>query len=231
MGPGGSRQQRARRTPDSRAHSVPTKLAELTRTFANPDIGGAFAQVSFFDVPGEEVTRSTIPNEALTIPQLTGENPVCTMSNFSLRRCHFVKHGGLAQGFVHNEDLEWLIRLVGLGVVIQPVPTRQVWYRRSTGGLSADLFAMAQSRRQALRTARYFGFEPNPRDDARYLRYLARRALRLDQGAKVARSFALRGLIESPMGFLNPLRRGLPTAIAALIAPLLPQSLRRALFT
>lgn len=210
---------------------APHKLSRLAEVFADPDIGGAFAEISFFDVPGEEVTRSSVPTEPLSIAQLMGENPVCTMSNFSLRRGHFIKCGGLAQGFVHNEDLEWLIRLVGMGVTIMPMPERQVWYRRSSGGLSADLIAMARSRRQALRTARYFGITPTRSDDARYLRYLARRALRLDHGASTARSFALRGLKQSPLGFLSPPKRGVPTAIAALIAPLLPQALRQRLFS
>lgn len=207
-----------------------TKLSDTNRVFENAEIGGAYGQVSFFETVGQEVARSTVDKKPLSIPQLMGENPVCTMSNFSLRRKHFLDHGGLAHGFVHNEDLEWLIRLVGMGVVIQPIASPQVWYRKSQCGLSADLTAMASSRKHALQTARYFGFEPQRADEAQYLRYLSRRALRLDHGAKTARAFALRGLSQNPLAFLSPLKRGLPTALGALAAPALPSALRRSLF-
>ena len=206
------------------------KLADLKTLFSDAEIGGAYSVIRFFETVGQEDTRSTVSDAPLSIPQLMGENPVCTMSNFSLRRAHFVKHGGLSQGFVHNEDLEWLIRLVGLGVTIQPVPAAHVWYRKSEAGLSSDLLSMARSRRQALRTAHYFGFEAEACHEARYFRYLARRALRLDYGS-TARSFALRGLTKDPVAFLSPAKRGLPTAVGAFVAPILPQPLRRALFT
>ncbi len=206
------------------------KLGELYAVFANPQVGAAFGTVSFFNTPGREVTRSSAPTTALSIPDLLSENPVCTMSNFSLRKTLFVEHGGLAQGFVHNEDLEWLIRLVGLGVVIQPVASRQVWYRKSQGGLSSDLAAMAISRRRALETARYFGFAPSAAQDAVYDRYLARRALRLAGGTASARQYALCGLRKAPRAFLSPPQRGLTTALAALAAPALPKALKRALF-
>lgn len=207
------------------------KLSQLTGVFANPEIGGAFGVISFFNTPGTEITRSSVTDTYLTIPQLMGENPVGTMSNLSLRKSEFLRCGGLAHGFVHNEDLEWLIRLVGMGCVIQPVNQRQVWYRKSQGGLSADLLAMAESRRKALRTAAYFGFKSQPQHEAIYLRYLARRALRLNGGAASARAFTLNGLKQSPRAFLMPPKRGLATAIASLIAPLLPSPLRRALFS
>lgn len=207
-----------------------SKLSELYRVFQDPGVGGAFGEISFFTTEGRETTRSHVPSQALTIPDLMAENPVCTMSNLSLRKSLFVLHGGLAQGFVHNEDLEWLIRLVGLGVTIQPIPSRQVWYRKSEGGLSADLEAMAQSRRKALDTARYFGFSPSPAQEAIYDRYLARRALRLQDGNASAKRYALRGMRRSPRAFLNPPRRGLVTALAAVAAPTLPKALKRALF-
>lgn len=207
------------------------KLEELCEVFQDQTVGGAFGEVIFCDEPGEELTRSIVPNERLSMPLLMGENVVCTMSNFSLRRELFLEHGGLAQGFVHNEDLEWLMRLTGLGVVIQPISSPHVWYRKSSGGLSSDLIAMAQSRRQALRTARFFGYEPKPADEARYLRYLARRALRLDQGAEIARSFAVAGLKQSAMAFLCPARRGVATALASLLAPVIPSALRRKFFS
>jgi len=209
----------------------PEKLAQLSAVFADPKIGGAFGEVSFFDTPECEVTRSKVPSRSLTIPHLMGENPVCTMSNFSLRKQAFLNHGGLAQGFVHNEDLEWLIRLVGMGVRIEPIAKRQVWYRKSDEGLSADLEAMARSRQQALRTAKYFGFAPTAAQNAVYLRYLARRALRLEKNATAAMSFAARGLAENPLAFLSPPHRGVATALAALAAPILPNALRRNLFS
>lgn len=207
------------------------KLADLNTLFANKEIGGTYGQVHFFTGEEKAGARSSVPQSPLSIQQLMAENPVCTMSNFALRRVEFERIGGLSQGFIHNEDLEWLIRLVGHGLRIQPIDQPHVWYRRSNGGLSADLSAMAKSRRQALDTARKFGFHPSPQDEATYLRYLARRALRLEAGIATARQLTLKGLRQSPAGFLFPLRRGGATAIAALAAPLLPKSVRRALFT
>ena len=210
---------------------VSHKLAQLFDLFKDPNVGGAFGEISFFETPEQEITRSTVPNGPLTIPMLMGENPVCTMSNFSLRADHFHDCGGLAAGLVHNEDLEWLIRLVGMGVQIQPIADRHVWYRTSRGGLSADLIAMAKSRRVALRTALYFGHRPKAAQEAIYLRYLARRALRLQDGAETARSFALKGLKQNPAAFLWPPKRGVATAVAALAAPNLPTQIKRSLLS
>lgn len=206
------------------------KLTQLARAFEDTAIDGVFAQVAFFAETGVAFTHSTVRKGALTIPMLMGENPVCTMSNFALRRTQFLKCGGFAQGFVHNEDLEWLIRLVGHGARIEGLPIVQVWYRTSAAGLSADLAAMATSRRQALKTARNFGFTPSAQSEAIYLRYLARRALRLNHTGLIALKFAAAGLWKSPVAFLFPLHRGALTALAALSAPLMPDAMRRALF-
>lgn len=206
------------------------KLTQLAQAFDDETTDGVFGRVAFFTEPGVAHAQSTVPKGALTIPMLMGENPVCTMSNFALRRALYFKCGGFAQGFVHNEDLEWLIRLVGHGAVIRGVPDLQVWYRTSVSGLSADLAAMAQSRLLALKTARQFGFAPNARSEAVYLRYLARRALRLNHTGLSALKFAVAGLWKSPTAFLFPLHRGALTALAALFAPLMPDAMRRALF-
>lgn len=206
------------------------KLAQLAEAFEDNATDGVFGQVAFFTEPGVAHARSSVPNGPLTIPMLMGENPVCTMSNFALRRSLYFKCGGFAQGFVHNEDLEWLIRLVGHGAVIRGLPDLQIWYRTSASGLSADLVAMAQSRLLALKTARQFGFAPNARSEAIYLRYLARRALRLNHTGLSALKFAVAGLWQSPTAFLFPLHRGALTALAAFSAPLMPDAMRRALF-
>ena len=208
-----------------------TKLEQLHRCFRDLQTDGAFGQVAFFRRPGHVDSRSTPPATTLSVPMLLGENPVCTMSNISVRRKTFLQSGGLNTDLVHNEDLEWLIRLTGLGANITPLPDLQVWYRTSLHGLSSDLVAMARSRQQVLQTARRFGFAPDARAEAIYARYLARRALRLGLFGPEALRLTLTGLRHDPRAFLFPLRRGLLTAIGALAAPVLPHALRRSLFS
>lgn len=210
----------------------PTKLAEVAEALDDPQTDGCFGRIAFFHrVPADARSFSTVPDGMLTIPMLLGENPVCTMSNLSIRRAVFAASGGFDTTMVHNEDLEWLIRVVGGGARIRGIDRLQVWYRASTGGLSADLPAMRASRARALQTARRFGHEPDPAAEAVYLRYLARRALRLDLGGAEAMRLALQGLRTDPRAFCSPLRRGLATALGALAAPLLPRPFRRALFS
>lgn len=207
------------------------KLASLHRAYRDAAIDGAFGRIAFFRHRARADTYSTVPRTPLTIPMLLGENPVCTMSNISVRRTAWHRSGGLNTDLVHNEDLDWLIRLTGEGAVIQPLQQLHVWYRTSPSGLSSDLPAMARSRRQVLATARRFGFEPDARAEAIYLRYLARRALRLDHLGVAALRLTFSGLRHSPRAFLFPLHRGLMTALAALCAPLLPRPIRRSLFS
>lgn len=211
---------------------MPGKLTALRDAFAATDVDGAFARVAFFSgVISAAPITSRIPATALSVPMLLGENPVCTMSNMAVRRTVFARTGGFDEAMVHNEDLDWLIRLTGGGARVIGLDAVLVWYRASPGGLSADLVAMQRGRDVALAAAQRLGFAPDARADAVHLRYLARRALRLDAGGTVALRLALSGLRRSPGGFLRPARRGAATLFGALAAPLLPRDLRRALFS
>ncbi|WP_386680768.1 glycosyltransferase family 2 protein [Loktanella sp. R86503] len=208
-----------------------TKLSELTTVFADKSIDAAYGQVAFFTRDPEGArTFSTVPQGPLTIPMLLGENPVCTMSNISLRQSRFAASGGFDRNIVHNEDLEWLIRLVGEGARIVGVPLCQTWYRASTGGLSSDLQAMAGGRQTALRTAARFGHAPNRAAEAVHQRYLARRSLRLGQGRAEALRYALRGVSFSPAAFFSAPRRGALTLLGAVAALVMPRTLSRRLF-
>jgi glycosyltransferase involved in cell wall biosynthesis len=200
-----------------------TKLAELHIFFADQTVDAAFGQIAFFkDTPLDATVFSTVPSCDVTIPMLLGENPVCTMSNVAVRKDIFVQMQGLNEQLVHNEDLEWLIRLVGQGVRLVGLDTLQVWYRASAKGLSADLPAMA---------AAHFGFEPTAAANAIHNRYLARRALRLGQGRTVALRFVVAGIAQSPRGFFNaPLRGGL-TLMGAVTHLFMPAIMSRALFS
>ena len=208
------------------------KLAALEAAFADPACDGAFGRVSFFERRAEDARSvSSVPSAPLSIPMLLGENPVCTMSNIGLRARVFAQSGGLRREMVHNEDLDWLIRLVGMGARIDPLDRILVHYRVSRSGLSADIERMRAGRAMALESAACFGFQPDAQAEAVHLRYLARRALRVGLGGTTALGLALRGLALAPARFLTPMHRGCGTLAGALIAPALPAPMRRALFS
>jgi glycosyltransferase involved in cell wall biosynthesis len=208
------------------------KLACLGVAFDTPGTDAVYGRVGFFrHHPDDARTWSEVPRGPLGIPQLLGENPVCTMSNLAVRRAAFLASGGFDAGVVHNEDLEWLIRLVGQGARVTGLDRTLTWYRASPDGLSADLRAMARGREAALRTAARFGHQPGARDQAVHLRYLARRALRLGHSRTQAARYALQGLARSPGGFFASPRRGALTLGGALAALVLPRRLSRSLFS
>ncbi len=208
------------------------KLAGVAQQFETTPHDAVFGQIAFFvDDPAQAPVFSTVPTAPLTIDMLLGENPVCTMSNLSIRKDSFQKFGGFDPQVVHNEDLEWLIRLVGQGASVSGMQALQTWYRSNPNGLSADLTAMQAGRQHAIQTAKTFGVTPSPKAEAVYQRYLARRALRLGQDKLWAAKTAFRGLRQSPSGFLNPPRRGALTLIGAVSNLVLPRRFARALFS
>lgn len=211
---------------------VPTKLAELASAFEDPRLDGAYGRIGFFNSdPADAKVFSTVPDGDVSIQMLLGENPVCTMSNFALRASVFECSGGFDSTMVHNEDLEWLIRLVGQGARIVGLPFLQTMYRTTVGGLSTDLNAMDAGRARAIATAARFGVQPTAQSHAIHQRYLARRALRLGDGRSRALRHAITGLRHSPTGFFKPVRRGTLTLAGACGALALPRSIRQSLFS
>ncbi|MFA3918358.1 glycosyltransferase family 2 protein [Ruegeria hyattellae] len=209
-----------------------SKLAYLNVAFRSSSVDAAYSQVAFFDAcPEKATTYSEVPESDLKVSHLLGENPVCTMSNLAVRREVFADTGGFDAQIVHNEDLEWLIRLVGQGARVVSIADALTYYRRNHGGLSADLPAMAKGRDAALKTAARFGFHPSKKDEAVHMRYLARRALRLGYGRLGAVRFAMRGLLFSPVGFFAQPRRGALTLFGALVALVLPRRVNHLLFS
>ena len=208
------------------------KLADLDASFRRGTADVLFGQIGFFATdPDKLTTLSTVPAAPLDIATLLGENPVCTLSNVSIRRASFLRFGGFDTGIVHNEDLEWLIRLAGQGAEIRGIDRFHVWYRASLNGLSSDLVRMAAGRAHAIATAAGFGVTPLPRAEAVHHRYLARRALRLGLPRRTAARYALQGLLTSPRGFMSPPRRGAMTLTAALSNLFLPRAISRVLFS
>lgn len=211
---------------------LPAKLGDVAEELLAGDADATFGIVRFFSTRPEEArSRSSVPRGALTVPMLLAENPLCTLSNLSVRREAFADVGGFREDLVHNEDLDFLVRLAGMGFVVEGCQAEHVLYRLSPGGLSANLDAMRDSRRQVVRTALGLGFPADPRSEARYLRYLARRAMRLDAPRQQVQGFVLEGVRSAPCAFLHPFRRGGSVALGAMLMPLLPRGLRRFLFS
>jgi hypothetical protein len=209
-----------------------TKLAEINEAMADPRVDACFGQIAFFRHASNDArTFSAVPKPPVTVETLMGETPVCPLSSLSLRRDVFVRSGGFEPKMSHNEDLEFLIRIVGNGAHLQGLDSLQVWYRTSQRGLSSDLPAMQASRQRALLTASRFGYRPTRAVEAVYCRYLARRALRLDLGQTEAARMALRGLALDARAFCSPMKRGVLTAAGACVAVILPPPMRRALFS
>lgn len=209
---------------------APTKLAQLHCCFHDKSVDAAYGKIAIFsDDPDGARTQTTVPVSDLKIPMLLAENPVCTMSNLAVRASVFQATGGFNERMVHNEDLDWLIRLVGGGARVVGLDMLQTYYRTNPHGLSSDLDAMRQGREAAIRSAETFGYSVDDAANAVYFRYLARRALRLGGGAS-ALKLAYEGLRTSPVGFFNSPRRGALTLGAAVCAACFPASLSRALF-
>lgn len=213
---------------------LPQKLSATAQAAAgNPDVSALYSQVAFFDPGTGATTTTSSTREGITVlTRLLGENPVCTLSNLTVRRDAFFEVGQFREDMRYSEDLEFLIRLVAAGKTLCAIPACHVRYRASFDGLSANLLLMHDGWRQAVRSA---GATVTPRQHARaealHLRYLARRALRLNVRPMVAWALALNGVKLAPLTFLGDGYRGPATFVSCLFAPLLPAFLRRALFS
>ncbi|MGB0695893.1 MAG: glycosyltransferase family 2 protein [Rhodospirillaceae bacterium] len=215
---------------------TPHRLEKLHRVMSGDGAWDAvYNRVAFFRNSRERIdTRSSVKTGPLTIRDLIAENPVCTMSNIAIRSDKFWRTGGFDPTLVHNEDVEWMIRMVAAGVRIKGLGDTLTYYRASPMGLSQNLRAMQRGWAAAAKTAK--ALDPTltkgalRRAEAIHLRYLARRALRTGAPDGTALGFALDALRASPMGFFNVPRRGLMTLFGAVLAPILPRRLHPQLF-
>lgn len=209
------------------------KLAHIATVASDvPDAAAIYGRISFFDPrTGKTTTFSTVTEGPTSVAALLGENPVCTLSNLCVRRDNFHRVGGFREDMRFSEDLEFLIRLVAKGEMLFGTPVPLVRYRASVDGLSANLMQMHDGWREALQSAgTALTSRQRARAEALHLRYLARRALRLNLPPQVARTLALSGLRLAPIAFLGDRHRGPLTLASCLLAQCLPPSLRRQLF-
>ena len=212
----------------------PQKLSRhLALHRVHPELVASYARIAFIAADATAIdgarTHSQLGPDPLTLIAVLGENPVCTASNFVVARSAFEACDGFDENLGFAEDQELVARMIARGGVIRGIDAVLTGYRLSVMGLSMDLDRMHAGWREMV--DRHL---PDPdavaRLEALYYRYLARRALRSGGRAGLALRYVAQGLARDPGSFLEQPRRSLPTIAAALVAPLLPTSLRLRLF-
>ena len=199
----------------------------------DPDAEASFAKIAFRSERAdgtltEPITFSTVHEGQLDLDTILSENPVCTTSNFVIRRTSFLEMGGFRSGMNHAEDQEFLARFVDEGRKIVGLKHRLVDYRLSPDGLSCDYEAMLAGWRTL--SAQFADRFDARRGEAIFCRYLARRILRAGGSALLARRMAFNGLRADWRAFFSDVRRGGLTLSAAIGSSLLPQAVRTSVF-
>lgn len=217
---------------------VEDKLLRMAELFCRQGAAEAvYGRIGFFRAAAggfEESgvrTFSTVRAQALSPLDLLRENAVCTMSNIVVRADAFQASGGFDATLRYGEDVEWMVRLIATGARIEGLDELLVYYRTSDGGLSANLSAMHAGWSKTLEAVRRADPALRARDiaaaEAVHLRYLARRALRIQASRHTAMRLVLSALARSPRGFFSDPRRGALTLFAAFADLAMPRTVRR----
>lgn len=209
----------------------------LCRLRSMPRLGVSFSPARFIDEHGNVVGRSMPLLNNIAPVDILHSNPTTTCSTMVVRREIFKDVGLFRTDMRHNEDQEWLFRVALSGWTMAGDPIARVDYRTNPRGLASDLDGMYRGFEtmlvEASKRAPILVKRNAVRARANMLRYLARRAIRLDLEPHIARGFILKAIRTYPSLLLREPRATIPTLAAALtpravVAPLLqyvrPQS-------
>jgi glycosyltransferase involved in cell wall biosynthesis len=211
----------------------PSKLARhVEMHHEHPRLAASYARIAFIaqnaaELSSAQTLSSLCPHMPMLLDVL-GDNPVCTTSNFVVRRDWFEMLEGFNEDLSFAEDQDLVARLVNSLGQLGGIDAVLTGYRFSPDGLSMDLDRMyAGWRAVALQFLTASQLRPL---EALYCRYLARRVLRATGDPKQSFAFAMSGLRLDAATFLRDRRRGLGTLAAAFVAPLVPAPLRKHMF-
>ncbi len=223
----------------------PEKLAlHVAHLAARPAVGVSFSRSAFIDETGQPTQCYQMPRLADIEPgYYLCRNPIGNGSAPVIRREVFeqIAYPGEREGepepcyfdesLRRSEDIECWIRIaLTTDWEIEGIPEALTLYRLNAGGLSAQLYAQYESWQQVIEKTRAYAPDFIARWErparAFQLRYLARQAIRLQDGG-AALKLTAQALRTAPAILAREPGRTLTTLGAALLLRLLPLTLYR----
>lgn len=222
---------------DDRWH--PSKLGlHFIHLRANPDIDVSYSGSRFINEAGQPLKLAMRPKlEGVTPAHIIKRNPIGNGSVPVIRRSaldqvafpHPEEPDRMCwfdESFRQSEDIEmWLRLAAGAGCRFEGISGLLTEYRVASGGLSANIARQYDSWQRAIeKTATYapeFVERHRGAAEAYQLRYLARRAVQLGDGA-FALSLIRQAFAKNLLIVIEEPRKSLSTALAALAARWLP---------
>jgi glycosyltransferase involved in cell wall biosynthesis len=192
------------------------------RFAADPTLGVSFSACRYIEADGSLTNERSRPKLDGFVPaDILSTNPCTTCSAMVIRREVFEQVGLFRETLRRAEDQEWLFRVALSPWKISGVDDLLVFYRNSPNGLSANLDGMYEGFKAMLEAARESAPDlvgrAGPLAAARMLRYLARRALRLDIDRGVARGFITRAVALAPRMLISEPKQTIATLLAATV--------------
>jgi glycosyltransferase involved in cell wall biosynthesis len=201
----------------------PAYLETHARRFeADPFLGISFSVAKIMRADGQDTGQVSRPKlHDLTPAEMLATNPCTTASAIVVRRATLDEAGLFDTSLRRAEDQEWLFRVALTKWKVEGDPSPLVSYRQSEEGLSSNLSSMYESYVQMLAKARTLDpvlvDQHSKLASARMLRYLARRALRVDHSRVRAQHYVIRALREEPAIILYEPKQTVATLVAAFI--------------
>jgi len=207
----------------------------------SPKVGVSFSRSAFIDGQGQSVGIYQMPKLThISVGHLLCRNPVGNGSAPVIRRqvfdeiCFSDARHGQSENFYFDEDLRqsediecWVRIMAKTKWEIEGIPEALTLYRVNTGGLSAQVMKQYKSWELMVSKARSYAPEQVARWEqparAFQLRYLARRAVRLKDGA-MSVQLVNRAIATHWQIIIKEPSRTLTTLIAAYLMTLLPMA-------
>jgi glycosyltransferase involved in cell wall biosynthesis len=208
---------------------LPQNLETHLRHFAaQPKLGISFGRVEFMELDGTPTGKySTGRMQQVDPAHLFYENLLTTTSNAIVRRSVFEQVGSFDVDLCGTEDQEFFLRTRCYGWQVEGVDTVLVRYRITAGGLSSRLDQLEADWLRFSDKVKVYApgivAQHGAKSRAYFLRYIARRSLRVSRSRTIGLRFMRRALKADWTILLQEPRRTGLTLLAVCFKPLIPR--------